>query len=225
MDLPQQPVYAIVPLQGPSIESERLLLRPVADSDAAALFTIRSRPEVAEMKWVNGTCSNAIWRLMMKSHRANWTSHPKEPFKSIEETREWMSTKVFSAGPSDVLGRTFNYAIVDKSTSGIQQRIIGSLSINQVDPYPEIGYAIHPDAWGKGVATEALQLLLKMWWDLPRRTVEVDSARPAEVEKAFALCEKRNVGSCRVLEKCGFKVVGDYRLEQDDLFIFALERP
>lgn len=50
MDLPQQPVYVIVPSSGPSIESDRLLLRPVTDSDAAALFSIRSRPEVAEMK-------------------------------------------------------------------------------------------------------------------------------------------------------------------------------
>ena len=224
MDI-QQPVYAIVPSQGPSIESDRLLLRPVGDSDAAALFAIRSRPEVTEMKSVNESCFNAVWHTMERSHNANCTSHPKEPFKSIGETREWMSTKVFSAGPSDVIGRSFNYAIVDKSIPGTQQRVIGSLSINQVDPYPEIGYAVHPDAWGKGVATEALQLLLKMWWELPRRTVEGDSARPAEVEKAFALCEKRNGGSCRVLEKCGFKVVGDYRHEQDDLFIFALERP
>jgi RimJ/RimL family protein N-acetyltransferase len=52
MTLPQQPVYAIVPLSGPSIESDRLLLRPITDADAAALFAIRSRPEVAEMKLV-----------------------------------------------------------------------------------------------------------------------------------------------------------------------------
>lgn len=53
MDLPQQPVYAIIPSQGPSIESDRLLLRPVCDSDAEALFAFRSRPEIAEMKSVD----------------------------------------------------------------------------------------------------------------------------------------------------------------------------
>lgn len=135
-----------------------------------------------------------------------------------------MSTKTFSEGPSDVIGRSFHYAIVDKSFSKTQQRVIGSLSISQVAPFPEIGYAVHPDAWGKGIATEALQLLLKLWWDLPRRTAEGDSAHPVEVEKVFALCEKRNRGSCRVLEKCGFKVVGDYQHEQDELYIFALDR-
>lgn len=50
IDLPKQPVYAMIPSTGPSIESDRLLLRPVTDSDASALFDIRSRPEVAEMK-------------------------------------------------------------------------------------------------------------------------------------------------------------------------------
>ncbi|KAJ5519716.1 Acyl-CoA N-acyltransferase [Penicillium fimorum] len=201
MTLPEQSVYVIVPAQGPSIESDRLLLRPITDADAAALFAIRSRPEVAEMN-----C-------------------PKIPFKSIEETREWMATKIFTSGPSDIIGRSFNYAIVDKSIPETEERVVGSLSFNQVDPFPEIGYALHPSCWGKGYATEALQLMLKMWWNLARRTVDSEDACPAEVEKAFALCEKRNAGSSRVLEKCGFKIVGDFQEDGEDLFIFALERP
>ncbi|CAI7627884.1 unnamed protein product [Penicillium glandicola] len=201
MSLPHQPVYVIVPSPGPSIESDRLLLRPIIDADAGALFTIRSRPEVAEM------------------------NNPNTPFRSIEETREWMATKVFKSGPPDIIGRSFNYAIVDKSIPETEEQVVGSLSINQVDPFPEIGYAVHPSSWGKGFATEALQLLLKMWWNLERRTVVSEDACPAEIEKTFALCEKRNAGSCRVLEKCGFKIVGDFQEDEDDLFIFALERP
>lgn len=50
--LPEQPVYVIVPSPGPSIESDRLRLRPVTDSDTPALFAIRSRWEVAQMKYV-----------------------------------------------------------------------------------------------------------------------------------------------------------------------------
>ncbi|KAJ5154933.1 uncharacterized protein N7500_010372 [Penicillium coprophilum] len=201
MTLPQQPVYVIVPSTGPSTESDRLLLRPITDADAAALFAIRSRPEVTEM------------------------NSPNTPFKSIEETRDWMATKVFTSGPSDIIGRSFNYAIVDKSISKTEEQVIGSLSFNQVDPFPEIGYAVHPSCWGKGYATEALQLMLKMWWNLARRTIDGEDACAAEAEKAFALCEKRNTGSRRVLEKCGFNIVGDFQEEGDDLFIFALKRP
>jgi RimJ/RimL family protein N-acetyltransferase len=50
--LPEQPVYVIVPSPGPSIESDRLRLRPVTNSDTPALFAIRSRWEVAQMKYV-----------------------------------------------------------------------------------------------------------------------------------------------------------------------------
>ncbi|KAJ5284457.1 N-acetyltransferase GNAT family [Penicillium chrysogenum] len=63
-----------------SIESDRHLLRPITDADAGALFAIRSRPEVAEMK-LRSTPINAC-----RSHHANYTSHPKTPFKSIEGT-------------------------------------------------------------------------------------------------------------------------------------------
>lgn len=159
-----------------------------------------------------------------KKLSADCTSYPKEQFKSIEETREWMATKAFSAGPSDIIGRSFYYAIVDKSSSE-PQRVIGYMSINQVEPFPEIGYSVHPDSWGKGVATEALQLMLKMWWSLPRRNLEGENSHMAAVEKAFALCEKKNGGSCRVLEKCGYNVIGDFQFGDDDLFVFAVERP
>ncbi|OAX79425.1 hypothetical protein ACJ72_06253, partial [Emergomyces africanus] len=45
--LPEEPVYVTFPTTIPSKESSRLLLRPIVDSDAAALFAIRSRPEVS----------------------------------------------------------------------------------------------------------------------------------------------------------------------------------
>lgn len=50
MELPYQPVYVTIPLTNEPIESERLLLRPICDSDAAALLAIRGRPEVAKTK-------------------------------------------------------------------------------------------------------------------------------------------------------------------------------
>ena len=51
MELPQQPVYVMIPSFNESIESERLLLRPICDSDAAALLAIRGRSEVAKTKY------------------------------------------------------------------------------------------------------------------------------------------------------------------------------
>jgi RimJ/RimL family protein N-acetyltransferase len=60
---------------------------------------------------------------------------------------------------------------------------------------PEVGYWIGRRWWGRGVATRALSLLL-----------EEVTQRPL-----FGVTAVDNVGSIRVLEKCGFVVVGSRR--------------
>jgi RimJ/RimL family protein N-acetyltransferase len=57
----------------------------------------------------------------------------------------------------------------------------------------EVGYWLGKEYWGKGVATRALEEFLK--------TIET---RPL-----YAHVAKHNIGSRRVLEKCGFKVAGE----------------
>jgi RimJ/RimL family protein N-acetyltransferase len=61
-----------------------------------------------------------------------------------------------------------------------------------------IGYWLGREYWGKGVATRALQTFLAQVAERPLR------ARVA----------KRNVASIRVLEKCGFRAVGE-----DEVFV------
>ncbi|KAJ5167562.1 uncharacterized protein N7482_006343 [Penicillium canariense] len=197
MELPCQPVYVNIPSSNNFAESERLLLRPICDSDAAALLAIPSRPELAK------------------------TNHPKEPFKSIEETRQWMSSKTFAEGPLDIIGCSFTFAILDKSIPKSQEQLVGYVSVNTLDPCPEIGYSLLPESWGKGFATEALRMMLKMWWDLPRRSV--DDCNGNE-EKVYAICEKANEASCKVLRKCGFEVVSEFCFEGDKLLIWALQK-
>ena len=57
----------------------------------------------------------------------------------------------------------------------------------------EIGYWIDKDYWGKGIATEALKLFL----------FEIKE-RPLFAHVAFD-----NIGSIKVLEKCGFTKIGE----------------
>ncbi|KAJ5573994.1 Acyl-CoA N-acyltransferase [Penicillium hispanicum] len=198
--LPPQPVYVVIPSPAPSVESSRLLLRPVADSDLRALFAIRARPEVAQF------------------------NYPKTPFGSLQETQKWVSSKVFNAGPPDVIGRSFNYAILDKLIPETEERLIGYVSINELVPSPEIGYSLVPEAWNKGYATEALQLMLKMWWSLPRRIVESDD-HEERVDTVYALCETNNQGSSKVLQKCGFQGGDTVQLEGHELRVWGLRRP
>ena len=61
------------------------------------------------------------------------------------------------------------------------------------EPTRELGYWLGKPYWGKGIATRALALLLR---ELPTRPI-------------FAHAAKDNLGSIRVLEKCGFTRIGE----------------
>lgn len=60
---------------------------------------------------------------------------------------------------------------------------------------PAVGYWLGREYWGRGVATRALAAFL-----------EVVAERPL-----YARAAKDNIGSRRVLEKCGFAVIGEDR--------------
>jgi RimJ/RimL family protein N-acetyltransferase len=72
---------------------------------------------------------------------------------------------------------------------------VGSISSWDSEGQREVTYWIGRAHWGKGIATCALQLFL-----------ELETARPL-----YAAAAADNTGSLRVLEKCGFRVVGKGR--------------
>ncbi|KAG5294710.1 N-acetyltransferase [Histoplasma ohiense] len=99
-------------------------------------------------------------------------------------------------------------------------RIIGTVGINELVPVPTLGYLIHPDEWGKGYATEATSSMIKAWWSLPRR------GKWGKRDKLYAICNEKNLGSFKVLLKCGFHVAGEQTMEDGAVLKnFELERP
>jgi RimJ/RimL family protein N-acetyltransferase len=60
----------------------------------------------------------------------------------------------------------------------------------------EIGYGLHPDHWGQGYITEAAELICEYLF------------QRYPIEKITAYTNLDNLGSQRVLEKCGFQNVG-----------------
>jgi RimJ/RimL family protein N-acetyltransferase len=75
-------------------------------------------------------------------------------------------------------------------------QVAGSvLSYIDEDERPEVSYWIGKPYWGKGIATSALSAFL-----------EHIKARPL-----YARAAKDNLGSLRVLEKCGFSRIGEGR--------------
>lgn len=147
-------------------------------------------------------------------------SWPKIPHKSIEETEAHIASKSFqSPDASGACGRQFHFAIISAKDS--TQRIIGTVGINSLFPAPSIGYGLHPDVWGKGYASEAVEGVIAAWWKLDR----IDRTQISGKEKLFAACNKENVGSMKVLQKNGFEIYKEMHIEGDSVALFEVERP
>jgi RimJ/RimL family protein N-acetyltransferase len=71
-------------------------------------------------------------------------------------------------------------------------QLVGSVAGFVVDGETEVTYWIDRAAWGRGIASRALDLLMDL---VPTRPL-------------YARAASDNAGSLRVLQKCGFQVIG-----------------
>jgi len=78
----------------------------------------------------------------------------------------------------------------------VDGQVAGSVSSYQDDGHPEVTYWLGKHYWGKGLASRALTEFL----------AHANPTRPI-----YARAAKDNIGSLRVLEKCGFKIIGENR--------------
>lgn len=77
-----------------------------------------------------------------------------------------------------------------------EDEFCGMTGFTRKNELPSLGYYLHPDAWGKGVMTEANWALIKWLFDGPGAT------------KIVSGVFDYNVPSMRVQEKLGFQTVG-----------------
>lgn len=188
-------------LSRPHITTPRLILRPFNSSDLDALYALRQQPEV--MHWTTASRVDA----------------------DMEET----ATKLaLFLPPNDT--KTFNCAICLRETG----ELIGQGGVHAFEQpaddaaagpqlgWPELGYMIRKEHWGKGIATEFLTAFLGAWAGLPRegvpgRKVIASSAEgaggPATVmeEQLVAVIDGTNGASQKVLERCGFESFLSFR--------------
>lgn len=104
------------------------------------------------------------------------------PHKELEETSEWLGNMI-AADP----------ALSDDFVIELEGRVIGKAGCYRL---PEIGYILHPDMWGRGLATEAL------------RAVIPHILANHRIEALRADIDPRNAASIRLLEKLSFTVSG-----------------
>lgn len=87
-------------------------------------------------------------------------------------------------------GYEFRYAIIDK----ISEELIGTVMYQPLKNKAIIGYSIDEKFWKKGFASSVVKLMLNI--------LKIDGFELIE-----AWVKKENIGSCRVLEKNGFKQI------------------
>ena len=77
----------------------------------------------------------------------------------------------------------------------LDQQIVGNILSFLMEDQTEIGYWIDRQCWGKGIATQALKMFLSL-----------QSTRPI-----YAHVVHDNAASMKVLERCGFNLIGKER--------------
>lgn len=183
------------------IITPRLVLRPFISSDLDALYTLRQQPEVMA-----------------------WTTAGR-----IDNDREETASKLaLFLPPNDT--KTFNCAICLRETGeligqgGVHafEQPAGDTAAGPQLGWPELGYMIRKEHWGKGIATEFLAAFMGAWAGLPRedvtgRKVIASSAEgagePAAVveEQLVAVIDGTNGASQKILERCGFESFLSFR--------------
>ena len=125
----------------------------------------------------------------------NWAHDPEvtkyltwTPHESVEVTRAYCAAQAEEAKKPNV----YHWAIV------FENELIGDITLLNVG-YTEtgiVGYCMAKKCWGKGIMTEALKEVIRFAFE------EVGLHR---IEGMHA---KQNIGSSRVMEKCGLKYEG-----------------
>lgn len=108
----------------------------------------------------------------------------------IEDEYEW-----YEASRKDVSQRMF--AIVSKN----EDKMVGAIFLHELDLFNRkchIGYVLDKEYWGRGITTEAVDLLKSYCFG------------ELNLRKLYTSVFETNIASIRVLEKTGFNNIGSY---------------
>ncbi len=150
-------------IKPPRLETERLILRKMVTADYKDMFAYSSLPETSKY-------------LL-------WYPHTAPTF-----TKRYLS---YVQGQYRS-GNFYDFALEEKSSG----RMIGTCGFTSFDfdhNGAEVGYVLHPECWGKGLAAEALTRLMRFGFS------------ELHLHRLTAKIIAENRGSMRVAEKCGFR--------------------
>lgn len=145
-------------------ETERMTLRPYALEDFDAFHDLHSRDDVARyLPWP--TRDEEASRAALQRHQ-----RPR-----LEKDDDGMTLAAFAKDSGRLVGEVVLFLRSVEHRGG------------------EVGYVLHPDFWGRGLATEGAGVVLQIAFDVMR------------MHRVIARIEARNTGSARVLERLGMR--------------------
>lgn len=168
------------------IRTERLLLRPFTPADHAALHSWQSHPDVVRYLY-GGT-------------------------RTPEETAESLALKCSVTWPA----KAGDHLALAVERDG---EVIGEVVLkwhSEEHRQGEIGYIFHPDHRGRGYATEASRVVLRLAFE------------NLGLHRVTASCDARNEASWRVMERLGMRREAHFRHNEwfkggwGDEFVYAV---
>ena len=153
----------------PNLESERLLLRRIDENDVKEIFSIRSDAET--MKYI-----------------------PRPLVKNLEEAMEHLAKIDFGIENNEAI----NWAITIKGNRKLLG-IIGFYRTKHEHYRSEIGYMLLPEIHGKGIASEAVEIVVRFGF------------KEMKLHSIEAIIDPENGASEKVLQKNGFIKEGHFK--------------
>jgi ribosomal-protein-alanine N-acetyltransferase len=177
------------------LETDRLLLRPLAQGDWDLTLEMFTDPEV--MKFVADVRIEEALAAEMKAFIRRGAGGRVGVWCVLQrETGEKLGTAVLLPLP------------IEESDT--------DWSLLQEDRYPdadiEVGYMLRRSVWGKGYATEACRRLVQFAFE------------ETELDEIVAVTDPRNAVSQKVLRKCGLRDEDLRRAYADECSAFRMSR-
>ncbi len=157
-----------------SLSNDRLLLREISENDWVEVHKYASQEKV---------CQYQPWG------------------PNTEQESQYFVNQILNDAIKESRTR-YVLAIVNKDS----EEMIGAGEVNIRDftnKTGEIAYIVHPDYWGKGIATDVARLLINFGFE------------ELNFHRIYATCDPRNIGSIKVLERVGMTKEG--RIREDML--------
>ncbi len=152
----------------PAFETERTVVRDWQPEEADRLFDLYSRWEVARFLGANPTAM-------------------QDPAEAPAKIARWRDLNV--ADPDE--GRW----AVERKADGVVVGTVILARIPEGDGQFEVGWHLHPDSWGHGLATEAARGVL-------------DRAFGRGLDEVYALVRPDNAASVAVCRRLGMEALG-----------------